>query len=96
MLRQCVCDPYPLHRGIRHGEAQNSVSTKIKTTCFFVAPSVTKSQPAAITGAKKTNSCLETPEAVSLSSSAHQLSSLQQQEGGKTMVLLCKEALRPD
>lgn len=70
-------------------EAQVSASTKIIITCFYAAPSVWKSQPAAITGAGM-NSCLEMPEAVSLSSSAHSLSS------APAKLLQYKEELQPD
>lgn len=84
-----MCSPNLLHRRIWNREARCSVSTKIIIIRFFVAPSVSKSQPAAITGAG-TNSCLEMPEAVSVSGGVHSLSSLQsnQREGWRVKEVL--------
>lgn len=94
MSRWCVLSPNPLHRGIWAGGSQSSASTKIIITCFFAVPSVSKSQPAAITGARA-NSCLEMPEAVSLSCGAHLLCLLQSDKReGMMRVLLYKEVIQ--
>lgn len=84
----CVCSSNSPHRGIWNAEAQNSASTKIIITCFFVAPPVSKSQPAAITGARM-NSCLEVPEAVSLSAAFHSLCSLGSNKREERWGLVC-------
>lgn len=65
--------------------------TKIIIRYFFVAPSMLKSKPAAITGARM-DSCLEMPKAVSVSCGTHLLNLLQSDKRNEKMsALLCKE-----